>query len=119
MLFSLMLSGGLVSASAIAQPMNPSQQEPQVQHLVNDLVNERLEVSSGEQAAATTSDISERSAWFTTEQLGQASNLLIGFMFLGLPISLVFAVSLHDKRDAKRTQLVEWLERIWNQSPQA
>ncbi len=48
-----------------------------------------------------------------TQQLAQASNLLLGIIYLGLPSALIFAIVRYDRRAAQHTQLVAQLERIW------
>ena len=51
-----------------------------------------------------------------SEQLEQISNGLIGLIFIGLPIVLMVAIVVQDKRDIDRTKRLEQLERIWHQS---
>ena len=121
MLVGVMLSGGLSVAAAVAQPTATSPQQPQVQHLTcvqdtqglmcnvdessNSIERDRVSVASADNSAP---------ALITAAQLEQLSNLLLGFMYFGLPSALVFAVLRHDRRDREQTQLVAQLERIWN-----
>jgi predicted PurR-regulated permease PerM len=125
-LFGFMLSGGLIATSAAAQMAASSKQNLPVQHLtcVQDTQglmcthNEASNVSSGvEQTTVSKAELSAPEG-LTAEQLGQVSNLLLGVMYFGLPIALVFAVLRHDKRYAERIQQIEQLKRIWGQSPQ-
>ena len=124
-LFGIMLSGGLIGAAAAAQPTFAPNQNSQVQHLtcVQDTqglmcnVDASSNTKSIEQASVSQSDISAP-ALITTEQLAQGSDFLLGIMYFGLPSALVFAVLLHDKRAAQRTQLIAQLERTW-QNPQS
>ncbi|MER3433949.1 MAG: hypothetical protein C4288_11080 [Leptolyngbya sp. ERB_1_1] len=51
-----------------------------------------------------------------SDQLEQISNGLLGLIFIGLPIVLVAAIVVQDKRDIDRTKRLEQLERIWHQS---
>lgn len=127
-LFGLMLSGGLITSAAAAQPINASKQNSQVQHLtcVKDAqglmckVDEALNPSSSgvQQKIVAKADLTP-SELAINEQLGQMSNILLGIIYLGLPIALVFAILLHDKRVAELAQSIEGLERIWNQNPQS
>ena len=124
-LFGIMLSGGLISSAAAAQPTVVSNHNAQVQHLtcVQDTqglmckVDASSNTKSIEQVSVDKSDISAPEL-ITTAQLGQISDLLLGIMYFGLPSALVFAVLLHDKRAAQRTQLIAQLERTW-QNPQS
>ncbi|MBM0743117.1 hypothetical protein JOY44_16130 [Phormidium sp. CLA17] len=127
-LFGLLLSGGLLTPAVAAQPIDTSKQNSQVQHLtcVKDTqglmctVDEALNTSSSgvEQKIAAKADSTPSELAFN-EQLGQMSNILLGIIYLGLPIALVFAILLHDKRVAELAQSIEGLERIWNQNPQS
>ncbi|MEX0268044.1 hypothetical protein AB3R30_02765 [Leptolyngbyaceae cyanobacterium UHCC 1019] len=127
-LFGLLLSGGLITSAAAAQPINASKQNSQVQHLtcIEDTrglmctVDETLNTSSSsvQQKTAAKADLTP-SELAINKQLGQMSTILLGIIYLGLPIALVFAVLRHDKRDAELAQSIEGLERIWNQNPQS
>jgi hypothetical protein len=118
-LFGLMLSGGLMASSAIAAP-STSIDNSQVQHLTCIRDSQGLMCNVDESSKVqSTSQLNLAGAnnlapeLITTEQLAQLSDFLIGIMFFGLPCSLVFAVLLHDKREAERDRLVAQLERIW------
>ena len=127
-LFGVMITGGLIATPALAQKAVPSKQNSQVQHLtcLQDTqglmmctLDEALNGSSRvHQTTASQSDLSAP-ALITAEQLGLVSNLLLGVIYFGLPTALAFAVLRHDKRDAERTQDIERLKRIWEQSPQS
>jgi hypothetical protein len=126
-LCGIMLSGGLIASSVASQPTVPSKQNSQVQHLtcVQDTqglmcnVDESLAKSKLAERTTTHNSVSSVPALITVEQLAQVSNFLLALVYFGLPSALVFAILRHDKRDKERTQLIERLERIWNQSPQA
>ncbi|PSB58553.1 hypothetical protein [Chamaesiphon polymorphus] len=117
-LVGMMLSGGIIT-SAVAQPATPSSQNAQVEHLtcVRDPqglmcnVDESSSVKSTERV--TIHKNSSTPAVVTTEQLAQASDLLLGIIYLGLPSALILAIVRYDRRAAKHTQLVAQLERIW------
>lgn len=124
-LLRLMLAGGLIAAS-VAQAAVPSKQNVPVQHLTckQDAQvlmcthSEALNGSSGVKQTTVSKLDLLASQGITAEQLGQISNLLLGLMYFGLPVALVFAVLRHDRRDAERTQHIEQLKRIWERSPQ-
>ncbi len=115
----VMLSGGLVAASAVAQPKTAA--HPQVQHLtcVQDTqglmcnVDESSNPIGTDRVNSASADISVPAA-ITAEQLAQLSNLLLGIIYLGLPSALLLAVIQHDRRAQEQTQLIAQLERIWN-----
>jgi hypothetical protein len=130
-LVGVMLSGGLIAVSAVAQNAVSAKQNSQVQHLtcMQDTqglmctLDEALSGSSRMQQTKVSQTVSQSDlsapALITAEQLGLVSNLLLGFMYFGLPTALAFAVFRHDKRDVERTQYIEQLKRIWGQSPQS
>ncbi len=115
-----------MATSAVAQTAVSSKRNSQVQHLTcmqdtQGLMcthNEALNLSSSVEQTTDSKPDPSAPGWLTAQQLGQVSNLLLGVMYFGLPIALVFAVLRHDKRDAERTQQIEQLKRIWEQSPQ-
>jgi hypothetical protein len=115
----IMLSGGSIASASVAQPTVSA---PQVQHLtcVQDSqglmcnVDTSSNIQSTEQKAISPSGIIAP-ALITTEQLGQGSDFLLGIMYFGLPTALVFAVLVHDQKEAHRTQLIAQLERIWQE----
>ena len=86
-LFGLMLSGGLIAASATAQPTIALDRDLQVQYSV--------ELPTA-----------------TTQQLEQVSGFLLQLVYCGLPSALIVAVLLHNKRKEQQTQAVPQLVRI-------
>jgi hypothetical protein len=128
-LFGLMLFSGLTAPSLAvplaAQPNSTSKQNSSVQHLtclqdaqglmctVDQTVNRAA--SSNVESVAAQSDRSA-SGSLPNQQLGQAANLLLAVIYLGLPVVLGFAIFRHDKQNAERAQFVERLERIWKSS---
>lgn len=114
-LFGLTLSYGLI-VPAVAQPNNFSKQNLKVQHLT--CVQDTKGLICNVDEALKVSNVSKKEAPepVTTKQLRQLSNILLGITFFGMPTALLLAISLHDKQDAQRTQLIEQLERIWELS---
>ncbi|WP_309739845.1 MULTISPECIES: hypothetical protein [unclassified Chamaesiphon] len=118
-LVGMMLSGGILTSAAVAQPATSSSQNSQVEHLtcVRDPqglmcnVDDSSNVKSTERV--TISKNRSTPAAVNTQQLAQASNLLLGIIYLGLPSALIFAIVRYDRRAAQHTQLVAQLERIW------
>jgi hypothetical protein len=84
-LFGIMLSGGLIAASAVTALTAP--QKSQVQHLT----------------------VAEA---FSTEQSAQSIDALISIAAFGVPCSLLFAVLLHNQLAAQQTKLAAQLVRI-------
>lgn len=86
-LFGLIVSGGLMTASAAAQPKIGLDRDLQAQNSVT----------------LTTA---------TTQQLERVSDFVLRIVYFGLPSSLIFAVLLHQQRKQQQTQLVAQLVRI-------
>jgi hypothetical protein len=86
-LFGLILSGGLLTASATVQPKIGLDRDLQAQNSVT------LPTA-------------------TTQQLEQVSDFVIRIVYFALPSSLIFAVLLHNQRKQQQTQLVAQLVRI-------
>ena len=119
-LVGMMLSGGIITSAAAAQPTTSSSQNSQVEHLtcVRDPQGLMCNVDDSSSVKSTKRvTISKNSSTPTavnTQQLAQASDLLLGIIYLGLPSALILAIVRYDRRAAKHTQLVAQLERIWD-----
>jgi hypothetical protein len=88
--FGIMLSSGLIAASAIAAPTVSSPDRSESQHLI---------------AAEANSLASESSLAQST----QLADVLTGIIAFGLPCSLLFAVLLHNQLAAQRDRLAAQL----------
>ena len=111
---SLVLSLALLgSSNAIA-----AQPDQNVQHLTctRDPQGLMCTIDQSQEAVALKQSAISQNQGIRSEQLEQISNALIGLIFIGLPIGLILAVIIHDKRDSDRTKQVEQLERIWQQN---
>ncbi len=70
------------------------------------------------QESAATNPASTTSQLVSSEQLGQFSNVLLGWLYFVLPAGLGLAVFLHDKHSQRLTEQVELLEKLWSKNPQ-
>ncbi len=82
-LFGLMLSGGLIAASALAVPT----EHPQVQN----------------STIAQTASLTPASS--ATEQLAQLADVLVGIVYFGLPCACLLTVLLHHQRTTQANRL--------------
>lgn len=113
----LRLSPLLLSIAFLGCPIAVAAQ-PEIQHLTctKDPQGLLCKVDETQEMLLLKNPSQSQRSGLSSEQLTHLSNILIGLIFLGLPITIVLSVLIHDKRDRTKIKQIKQLERIWQRS---